>query len=197
MTGKFIVLEGIDGSGKTTLCDVLAAYLREKGHEVQVTQEPTHDEIGSLIRDNFVKNISQKAEALLFTADRAVHTERIARWIGAGIDVICDRYFASTVAYQSASLNGVSLDKDWLLDLNEPVVMEPDVTFLLDINPEKGMERVCTRGERSKFENVDYLKEVRQRYLELADEYGFKLIDASRDRETVAEEALEIIKELF
>ncbi|MDR2846333.1 MAG: dTMP kinase [Candidatus Methanoplasma sp.] len=197
MTGLFIVLEGIDGAGKSTLGNRIKEVLTAAGRNVTVTQEPTHDEIGGLIRSGTVKGISQAAEALLFVADRAVHTERISELINNGHDVICDRYFASTVAYQSAPLNGVALDKDWLVELNLPVMRDPDATFLLDIDPDKGMGRIAGREEKSKFEEAEYLGHVRARYLELAEEFGFKVIDASKDRNEVFAEVMASIQKLI
>ncbi|MDR3283384.1 MAG: dTMP kinase [Candidatus Methanoplasma sp.] len=197
MTGIFIVLEGIDGAGKSSLCERLGEALSSEGRKVCVTQEPTHDEIGAFIRRAQVKGISQAAEALLFVADRAVHTERICKMLEDGTDVICDRYFASTVAYQSAHLYGCALDADWLLEVNRPIVREPDVTFLLDVDPEKGMERVGSRGARSKFEDAGYLKEVRATYLELAKKFSFVTVDASKGRDEVFFEAIRKIKEMI
>jgi dTMP kinase len=197
MTGLFIVLEGIDGAGKSTLGNRIRDALIAKGRDVSVTQEPTHDEIGSIIRSGSVKGISQAAEALLFVADRAVHTERITKLVENGHDVICDRYFASTVAYQSAPLNGVALEMDWLVELNLPVIREPDVTFLLDIDPDKGMDRIAGRGEKSKFEESEYLRHVRSGYLELAEEFGFKVIDASKGADEVFSEVMSEIEKLI
>jgi thymidylate kinase len=189
--GAFLVIEGIDGAGKSTLCDIMKRSLQEEGRKVIVTQEPTHDEIGAFIRRGAVKNISQKGEALLFVADRAVHTERISKWLEEGRIVICDRYFASTVAYQSVPLNGVALEKEWLLSLNMPVIREPDLTVLLDIDPTKGLKRIGDRGEISKFENDNYLKGVRERYLELAKEFGFLVLNAERKQADLSKEILD------
>ena len=195
MRGAFLVIEGIDGAGKSTLCEILKDSLESEGNKVIVTQEPTRDEIGSFIRRGDVKGISQKGEALLFVADRAVHTERIEKWVEEGNIVICDRYFASTVAYQSVSLNGVALEKEWLVSLNIPVIREPDLTVLLDIDPEKGLGRIGGRGEISKFENAEYLKGVRKAYLELAEEFGFVVMDAERDQRGLSKEIIEKLKE--
>jgi dTMP kinase len=197
MAGLFIVLEGIDGAGKSTLGNRIKESLTAAGRNATVTQEPTHDEIGSIIRNGAVKGISQAAEALLFVADRAVHTEKMAKLVNNGHDVICDRYFASTVAYQSAPLNGVALDKDWLVGLNLPVIREPDVTFLLDIDPGRGIDRITGRGEKSKFEEAEYLGHVRARYLELAEEFGFRVIDASKGRDEVFAEVMADIEKLI
>ena len=194
MKGAFLVIEGIDGAGKSTLCEIMKDSLESEGRKVIVTQEPTRDEIGSFIRRGDVKGISQKGEALLFVADRAVHTERIEKWVEEGNIVICDRYFASTVAYQSVSLNGVALEKEWLISLNLPVIREPDLTVLLDIDPEKGLGRIGGRGEISKFENAEYLRGVRKAYLELAEEFGFTVMDAERDQQVLSKEIIEKLK---
>jgi thymidylate kinase len=195
LKGAFLVIEGIDGAGKSTLCEIIKDSLESEGRKVIVTQEPTRDEIGSFIRRGEVKGISQKGEALLFVADRAVHTERIEKWVDEGNIVICDRYFASTVAYQSVSFNGVALEKEWLISLNMPVIREPDLTILLDIDPEKGLGRIGGRGEISKFENSEYLKGVRKAYLELAEEFGFVVMNAERDQQVLSKEIIEKLRE--
>ncbi|MCK9322996.1 MAG: dTMP kinase [Candidatus Methanomethylophilaceae archaeon] len=195
MTGLFIVFEGIDGSGKTTLCEKIHEALVSEGKKVVITQEPTHDEIGTFIRDGIVKDISQKAEALLFVADRAVHTDRISAWVDANLIVLCDRYFASTIAYQSVPLNDSALDWDWLLALNKPVTRKPDITFLLDIDVDKSMKRVHARGEKGKFENIEYQRNVRLNYLKLAKQFDFTIVNADRDLDEIAKEVLKEIKE--
>ena len=194
MRGAFFVIEGIDGSGKSTICERLKQELESDGRDVIVTQEPTHDEIGSFIRRGEVKGISQRGEALLFVADRAVHTERISKWVEEGKIVICDRYFASTVAYQSTPLKGVFLDKKWLLDVNMPVIREPDLTVLLDIDPKRSLARIGERSEVSKFEDLEYLKGVRNIYLELAEEYGFAVFDANRDQVDLLKEIVKMFR---
>ena len=190
-------MEGIDGSGKSSLCRILGQMLSSEGIDVIMTQEPTNDEIGKLIREGRVKDISQKAEALLFVADRAVHTEQIKSWMAEGKLVICDRYFASTVAYQSSGLNDESLDREWLIALNVPVMIEPDLTVLLDMDPEKGLQRIGERGEISKFEELRYLGNVRREYLRLADEFGFLVIDAEKSQKEIAEIIIDRMKEMM
>lgn len=195
MAGRFIVFEGIDGAGKSTLIERISEILTSGGEDVIITAEPTDGPIGSIIRAGEIKNISQNAEALLFTADRAVHTQQMLQWKKSGKTVLCDRYYASTVAYQAANLSGTESEKEWLKEINRPVVTEPDITFLLDIDPEKSMRRVNNRGDASKFEKIEYLRKVRSNYLELAREKGFKIIDASRAVEEVLKEVITIIGE--
>ncbi|MCL1810894.1 MAG: dTMP kinase [Methanomassiliicoccaceae archaeon] len=197
LKGAFLVIEGIDGAGKSTLCGVLEKKLSDEGYKVKVTQEPTYDEIGGFIREGRVKGISQKAEALLFVADRAVHTERMLKWVDEGYIVICDRYFASTVAYQSSGLNGEALDREWLISLNMPVITEPDLTVLLDIDPKKGLGRIGGRGELSKYEESRYLENTRREYLRLADEFDFMIIDAEESQIEIADKIVARLKERF
>jgi len=130
-------------------------------------------------------------------ADRAVHTERISKWVGEGNIVICDRYFASTVAYQSSGLNGEALDREWLISLNRPIMITPDLTVLLDIDPKKGLGRIGERGELSKYEELHYLENTRREYLRLADEFDFMIIDAEETQTDIANKIIEKLKEKF
>jgi thymidylate kinase len=188
MKGMFIVFEGIDGSGKSSVCKRLAKELEN----VVITAEPTDSKIGMLIR---TMDVSRETEALLFVADRADHTVQIKKWVDDGKIVICDRYYASTLAYQSAPLNGPALPMGWLEALNEKVIIEPDMTFLFDVKPEVGLTRVSSRGQTTKFEKQTYLENVRKNYLEIAKRKGFTIIDAERPANDVFREILEKIKE--
>ena len=197
MSGVFIVIEGVDGSGKSTVCRRAAEVLSSRGVRAVVTAEPTHEGIGAFIRSGAAGRISQRTEALLFVADRNDHTERIAREVGDGAAVICDRYFASTVAYQSAKLDGDSSDRDWLIQINSDFRDRADVTVLLDIDPREGLSRVDSRGEDiSKFENLAFLEQVRANYLRLAEEFGFRVVDASRSADEVFSDVMSIIDEV-
>ena len=192
--GLFIVFEGIDGSGKSSCMGAVASEVK-KTRETVMTAEPTEGEIGMLIRSS--PDLTAEAEAMLFTADRAIHTNEIKEWVAAGKTVLCDRYYASTIAYQSADLNGRSADADWLKEMNDKVTIEPDLTLLFDIDPEKGMVRVESRGEKSKFERVEYLKEVRANYLKIAKERNFKVIDASGPKDKVFEDVMKHVKKVM
>ena len=191
--GLFIVLEGIDGSGKTTLARSLKSQLESvRGWEVRLTAEPTKGPVGSLLREERID--SPRAEAMLFIADRACHTDEIRKLTESGTTVICDRYYASTLAYQSASTSGPVLDYDLLVKMNESVIMEPDVTILLDIDPEVSGGRVDSRGEqKSKFERLEFQRRVRDNYLRIAKERGFSVLDASKSPEDLCSEAMKLI----
>ena len=172
----------------------VASELRKKSNVI-VTSEPTKGKIGTVIRSS--PELLPETEALLFTADRAEHTAEIKKWLDGNNIVLCDRYYASTVAYQSAKLDGRSADRHWLMRMNLNVIIEPDVTFLFDIDPEKGLERVESRGSKSKFERLEYLREVRRNYLKIAKKHNFVIIDASRSREDVLADVMEHISKLI
>jgi dTMP kinase len=154
----FIVLEGIDGCGKSTHAKLLATWLEMQGKKVYLTSEPTHGRIGQLIREILSGSleVDPKTLALLFTADRAEHQEEIKSALDEGKVVVCERYYYSTVAYQNAQ----GVDWDWLLDLNK-FAIQPDVVILLDI-PLEEAERRYTGGEV--FEKTSFLSKVRSNY---------------------------------
>lgn len=188
----FIVLEGIDGSGKTTLRDAIRDALSGMGCDTVVTAEPTDGRVGGLLRAGGTDN--QFAEALLFVADRACHTDEIKALLERGTNVVCDRYYASTLAYQSAGSDGP--DYGLLVTLNRLATIEPDLTFVLDLDPELGLSRVDDRGEeRSKFEMLDFQRRVRANYLSLAEERGFAVLDATQSKEELLSQAMEHIME--
>jgi dTMP kinase len=198
MSGAFIVFEGADGAGKSSLCRRIAEELTAKGIEVVLTAEPTHEGIGAFIRSGGAGDISQRTEALLFVADRNDHTEKIKEMVSEGKVVLCDRYFASTVAYQSAKLDGDASDREWLIGINREFIDIPEAIILLDIDPKVGMDRVGVRGEEiSKFERLDFQNQVRENYLLLAKEFGFDVIDASQTQDQVFAEAMEIVEKVI
>ena len=194
MRGRFIVLEGIDGAGKSTLSKALTERL-SGFTDVVATAEPSDGYVGDALRRAGSEDSHPLLESLLFVADRAHHTHAMEGWLEEGKTVICDRYYASTMAYQTASL-GEGF-RPWLREMNDKVIIRPDLTLLLDIDPDRGMGRVNSRGEKSKFEKTEYLREVRRQYLLLAEEDGFHIIDASQGPDEVLEEALVHIRGLL
>ena len=187
--GVFIVLEGIDGSGKTTLAKSLKDRLEAKGYKTQLTAEPTSGTIGSLLRSEKIND--PKAETLLFIADRSCHTSEIIDLLDKGISVISDRYYASTLAYQSAALEGPSFEYPLLEEMNKAVIREPDITILLDLDPEVSVGRVSSRGEQiSKFERLEFQRRVRNNYLKIAEKHNFIVLDASCTQDALCDEAM-------
>lgn len=156
MTGKLIVFEGIDGSGKTTQSRLLASWLRQKGKAVTEISEPT-------IRpcDCMLRSLRGRAVIDWFIADRRENVRlNIRPALERGDIVIMDRYYFSTIAYQGVMTRNPNL----IREMNEAFAPIPDLLFLLDITPEVAMERVGKRGAPDAFERLDYLKEVAGAY---------------------------------
>jgi len=194
--GAFIVLEGIDGTGKSTIARKLKEQLEGEGREVLLTAEPTKEWLGDAVRRANEEDLDPRTESLLFTADRCQHTAGIGRWVDEGKVVICDRYFGSTVAYQGAALEPTMGENaiPWLMTLNGPVARRADVTVLLTAEPATAMERVGNRGQLSKFEKEGYLRKVQGNYLLLAKELDWTVIDSNGRLAQVMEAVLRAVR---
>jgi dTMP kinase len=181
----FIVLEGVDGCGKSTHARLLAEWLREKGRKARLTAEPTEGRIGSLIREilSGKVEVDPRTLALLFTADRMEHLAEIRAAQAEGADIISDRYYYSTVAYQAAQ----GVDRQWLLTLNG-FVIKPDLVILLDIGSEAAEGRARS-GEI--FERKEFLEKVRTEYKKFR---TLKTVDSARPQEEVQEEIRGIVQ---
>jgi dTMP kinase len=130
-------------------------------------------------------------------ADRAEHTHWIKGRMDEGKWVICDRYYASTLAYQTSLLKGRLADPmEWLWLINEPIIIRPDVTFFFRIRPEVSLERLSVRSGRSKFEKLDFLRQVSDNYhkVELMDS-SFHRIDAERPLDEVLESVMQRLRQ--
>ena len=189
-----VVLEGIDGCGKSSVAARLAGAV---GRRAVLTREPTDSWIGRAVKKGDKEKISPYTDALLFMADRARHSEQIREWIAKGKLVVCDRYYHSTVAYQAAFLKDI-FDGDpfkWLLESNLRISIHPDLTVLLVIPPEVGLERIQGRKKLSRFEKLDFLREVHRNYLKLARiDKSIVKIDADRPLDTVAAEVIDQVR---
>lgn len=162
-TGKFIVFEGIDGSGKTTQLKLLGEYLKEKGIAYSITREPTDSPIGSLLRKCLSREIEtdERAIAALFAADRLDHILRMKDELSRGVTVLCDRYYCSSLAY-----NGSFASYEWVLALNTPAMesLKPDLTVFVDVSPEESMRRIARRSERERYEELERQRKIRDLY---------------------------------
>ncbi len=161
----FIAIEGIDGSGKTTITRRLTSSLSDIGVKVFQTREPTDDLPENMIRKDFNNGF---ALFCLFMSDRFKHAETISQKISEGYTVISDRFLASSFAYQGPLIENVlgSFENafEWMKRTSGPLKPLPDITFLLDIDPQIAMERIKNR-EKSPFEKLEYLAKVRKYYL--------------------------------
>jgi dTMP kinase len=195
MKGKFITIEGIDGTGKSTLTANLAQFLLREGYDVVVTTEPTDTWLGKNVKRGFNEPISPFTECFLFSADRCEHTKWINEELEKGKIVLCDRYADSTYAYQGAALASHIPDAvNWLIEISKYIVREPDVTILLVARAEVVLGRIESRATLTKFEKCAYLKKVEEIYLQLAKRYErIKVIDAEQSAEQVFEQSKQIV----
>ncbi|MGD9918013.1 MAG: dTMP kinase [Paenirhodobacter sp.] len=194
----FISFEGIDGSGKSTQARMLAEALSAAGHEVVATREPGGspgaEEIRALVLQGDPERWSPESEILLFTAARRDHLERtIDPALTAGKIVVCDRFADSTRMYQGMRREGLRALVDELHRLM--IGREPDLTFLIDIEPEVGLYRAKgRRGHEERFEDMglELQERMREGFLGLAREYParFVVIDGARAPEDVARDIL-------
>ena len=197
--GKFIVFEGIDGSGKSTQIRLLAEKLRERGEKVYVTAEPTESVSGGLLRDALCGIAKRTAceMAALFALDRIFHNVNpvngIEKMLRDGFYVICDRYYYSTLAYQ-----GNETDVEWVrrMNIDCPEIRRPDVCIFLDVSPAVGLERIGKgdRGFTEIYEKIETLEAVRKKYFDAFDALKstdhIRIINADRDFSAVSEEVV-------
>ncbi len=165
----YIVFEGIDGAGKTTQIQMLKEWLEDNGFRVETLVEPTDSEVGTLIREVLKRPDANTDEvqnmlALLFAADRLSIMDKLE---DESKIIISDRSFISSLAYQN--------DYDWIKVLNKHA-KKPDLVLLLDLDVKKSVARTST-GDT--FEDEEFLTGVRQKYLEIVENYEHQIIDAN------------------
>ena len=192
MKGHYIVFEGIDGSGKTSICSEISDGLIQRGYKVLQISEPSHSEIGLLLR-NQMKNlhINQTSLALLYAADSYDLQEHIEDCYDF---IISDRNYLSTVAYQM-----MAVDKEWLLMLHR-FLKQPDMVFYLDVTVEAALERIGSRnGSMDFFETSESLLKVKSNYEKLiSDGLGLKVFSietVGKSQSVVAKNVMKIIQE--
>ena len=171
----FVVLEGIDGSGTTTHSKLLYGFLKLLNLKVHLTQEPSNNEIGLLLR-KFLNNkeIPPSTDALMFAADRDLHYKsEIKPKLDQGYIVISDRYVESSLIYQSLQSEEISLD--WVKVINK-FAAPPDLTIILDIDPKISLSRKM-QEDLEKFEDTTFLDRVRELYFSRAETNGYHLIN--------------------
>ncbi len=205
MAGKFIVFEGLDGSGKSTQIRCLEQRLRDMGRRVDVTAEPTVSALGGLVRDalsGFTPRSGGEIAAL-FMADRVQHNVNpvwgIQKMLASGFDVICDRYYYSSMAYQ-----GTVTDPDWVerINLDCPEIRRPDLCVFLDVDYARCRRRMEEgRAFLEIYENEASMIATRRRYYavfeELKERDRIAVIDADRPVEEVSEDVFRAVLPLF
>jgi dTMP kinase len=192
--GVFIAIEGIDGSGTTTHTKLLAKWLRASNFSLLITHEPTDREIGRLIRERLKDaSVPPATDALLFAADRVDHTlQEINPALERGTIVISDRYVESSIAYQSSS----GLELEWVAEINKYAI-SPDLTILLDIDPDTALQRKRHPKPMEKFEHISFLKKVREVFLTRAQTQGFEIVNAEKSISKVQAEIQKLVKPIL
>ena len=208
--GIFITFEGPEGSGKSTQLRTLAAKLREAGHQVVETQEPGGTPIGVQIRhvllDADNRELCPTAELLLMFASRAQNVDQlILPALAAGHVVLCDRFTDSTLAYQGAA-RGLGAEVVYELDRIACRGLVPNLTLLIDIDADTGLERARRRNDRThdldtrmEEQAVAFHRKVREAYRQIAADESrrVRLIDGGRSREAVAADVWTTVEGLF
>jgi len=191
LRGKLIVVEGIDGAGKTTIAKYLANTLISKGFKAIYTREPYHPQIIKLL-ENKGKELGAIMEALLLAADRYLHIQEVIKpHLEVGYYVICDRYYYSSLAYQTAR----GADINWIRTINF-FIIRPDVSIYLDVNPEVGLSRLSKNSERRLryLEDIELLRKVRSNYLNLVRKEELIYVNAEKPLSEVKADVVSIIK---
>ena len=198
--GKFIVFEGIDGSGKSTQIKLLEERLKKSGEKVYVTAEPTFTTSGGIIRDALSGSIERTTceLAALFVWDRINHninkTNGINKMLEDGYTVISDRYYYSSLAYQ-----GEATDYEWVKALNCscPEIRKPDICIFIDISPETAIKRIhSNRATTDIFEDVNKLTKIRQTFMNIFEdlkEDNISIIDGSGSPEDISDKIYKAI----
>lgn len=193
-SGKFIVFEGLDGSGQSTQASLLRDFLLQNGCEVVSTKEPTKtSSVGQKIRDVLDKRIKLDPKTLqeIFTQDRKEHLDNlIIPSLEEGKTIISDRYFFSTFAFGASE----GLDLEWLININNDFLL-PDLTFLLKVVPEVCVQRIKKRGEGIKyFEEIEKLTKVWEIYRALPGRFeNVYIIDGEKTKEEVFFQIKEVV----
>lgn len=165
MKGKFIAVEGLDGSGQSTQTDLIKKWLESQKIKVLLTKEPTNSLIGGIVKTVLRKEwkLEQDTLQLLFAADRAHHLHsEIIPALKKGFWVVTDRYLFSSLAF--GSIDGIKMS--WLNEVNKEFLI-PDATFFLDVKPKTCIKRMKTRSSRELFEQKTILEKVRRQFLKV------------------------------
>lgn len=200
--GRFIVIEGLDGSGKSTQISLLADFLRAKGERVHITAEPTEYETGAYIRRILADSLDKDMylQAALFLADRLEHITNpqfgIEKYLNDGYTVICDRYYYSSFAYQ-----GTASDRDWVMSINLDCkrILTPDLCIFLDVNPDTCKKRIDTLRDKPELyeKSTSLMRQIRQNFFDVFDllknDQNIIIIDADMGLEDVKKEIIKYV----
>jgi len=205
-TGKLIVIEGLDGSGKSTQIKLIKEELEKMGKKVYVTAEPTTYETGAYLRRILSESLEKDMylQAALFLADRVEHNTHpefgIKKYIDDGYIVLCDRYYFSTFAYQ-----GTACDMDWVMKINLECrqILKPDLCIFIDVNPDTCKKRIDDVREKPELyeKDADKMRQIRSKFLDVFERlkttHNIAVVDANMDIAGVFKAAFSSVKELI
>lgn len=205
MAGLFITFEGPEGSGKTTIANMVLDTLKQEGHKILYTREPGGIDIAEQIREVILnkKNTAMdpKTEALLYAASRRQHLiEKVLPALEKDTVVLCDRFVDSSLVYQGVG-RGLGIDTVYQMNLFAIEDVMPDLTIFFDVKPEIGLARihkdVNREVNRLDLETLDFHQKVYDGYCKVAEHFKERIVsvDASQDIENVYKQVLQLVKE--
>lgn len=186
----FVVIEGVDGSGKTTLAKEVVRRLESLGIKAKYTYEP-YNQLFVEIMSKYWSELDPLLQTLIMALDRYYHVRKeVIPYLNAGYVVVCDRYYYSSLAYQGAQ----GVDVEWIISVNK-FVPKPNLAIYLDVDPEEGLRRKERSTTRIKELEADLniIKRARDIYLELVKQGELILIDAMRAFELVFNDVFNLI----
>lgn len=192
MKGKLIVIEGIDGSGKSTCAKNLTEKLNSINIKTIYTFEPTHSHYGAKLRDGMLsEDLEAEEELLLFVKDRKEHIEYMIKpALKEGYFIILDRYFYSSIAYQGAK--GIDINR--IINMHKGFIIKPDIVFIFHLPIDIALNRIISkRGIADRFENETYLKKVDKIFHSFNEPFIYH-IDTDKDIKIINDELFNILE---
>lgn len=192
MKGKLIVIEGIDGSGKSTCAKNLAEKLNSINIKTIYTFEPTHSHYGAKLRGGMLsEDLDAEEELLLFVKDRKEHIEYMIKpALEEGYFIILDRYFYSSIAYQGAK--GIDINR--IINMHKDFIIKPDIVFIFHLPIDIALNRIISkRGIADRFENETYLKKVDKIFHSFNEPFIYH-IDTDKDIKIINDELFNILE---
>ena len=192
MKGKLIVIEGIDGSGKSTCAKNLTEKINSINIKTIYTFEPTHSHYGAKLREGMLsEDLDAEAELLLFVKDRKEHIEYMIKpALEEGYFIILDRYFYSSIAYQGAK--GIDINR--IINMHKGFIIKPDIVFIFHLPIDIALNRIISkRGIADRFENETYLKKVDKIFHSFNEPFIYH-IDTDKDIKIINDELFNILE---
>jgi len=196
---RYIAIEGIDGSGKTTIANLLYNELSKRYNKVILMKEPYDNDLSKKIKEIILKEHKKNLDygyllALLFTADRSIKNIDLKKYLNNDYIVISDRSIYSTFSYQ---ILYEGIDIEWLKCVSKYII-RPDITFILDVDPKIAVERINSRGKNiTSYENIEFLRKARENFLKLKEifpEDNIIYINGEEKPEEILKKILKIIE---